>query len=63
MNDPQIQARAIIASALIRTGFVDVNSLQEFESQRARLKAMVDLILSAVINPKQETLASPTGGS
>jgi hypothetical protein len=54
MNDAQIQARAIIASALIRKGFVDVNSLQEFESQRAQLRAMVDLILSAVINPKQE---------
>ena len=55
MSDAQIQARAVIASALIRRGFVDINSVQDFEGQRAaQLRAMVDLILSEVINPRPE---------
>ena len=54
MSDAQIQARAIIASALIRKGFVDVHDLQDFESQRVQLRAMVDLILSTLTNPKPE---------
>ena len=55
MSDAQIQARAIIAGELIRKGFVDVNSPKDFEGQRAaQLRAMVDLILREVINPKPE---------
>ena len=54
-SDAQIQARAIIASELILKGFVDVNSLKDFEGERsAQLRAMVDFILSEVINPKPE---------
>ena len=49
------RARAVIASALIRRGFVDINSVQDFEGQRAaQLRATVDLILSELINPKPE---------
>jgi hypothetical protein len=58
MTDAQIQARAVIASALIQTGKVEVNNVHQLRDPFAEtsplphLRAMVDAILDALINPK-----------